>query len=133
MYCESDTLTVERNIIALCCARRVEILLGRTFSIQLGTTEGEKERFVAPKRHQIKHLDFFYFLIRDQGVGGSNPLSPTILLLSKYIFVSNLARRTADTSTPMFGAKRSEPSTIHSAIRCVLSNSYGFNPMRPQV
>ena len=30
-----------------------------------------------PKRHQIKHLDLDLPLVREQGVGGSNPLSPT--------------------------------------------------------
>jgi hypothetical protein len=30
-----------------------------------------------PKRHPIKALGVFAFMVRDQGVGGSNPLSPT--------------------------------------------------------
>jgi len=34
-------------------------------------------RCLAPKRHQHKHLDLDLFTFRDQGVGGSNPLSPT--------------------------------------------------------
>ena len=29
------------------------------------------------KRHQMRHLDVFYRLLRDQEVGGSNPLAPT--------------------------------------------------------
>jgi len=33
--------------------------------------------FLAPKRHRMKHLDFDLLLVRDQGVRGSNPLSPT--------------------------------------------------------
>ena len=47
-----------------------------------GTTRynwGEKKNgFLAPKRRQMKHLDCVLLLVRDQGVGGSNPLSPTI-------------------------------------------------------
>ena len=33
---------------------------------------------MAPKRRQMKRLDCDLLLVRDQGVGGSNPLSPTI-------------------------------------------------------
>jgi len=36
------------------------------------------------KRHQMKHLDFDLLLVRDQGVGGSNPLSPTIIFNSLH-------------------------------------------------
>ena len=47
----------------------------------LGTTSVQlcerKNGVVLPKRHQMKHLDFDLLLVRDQGVGGSNPLSPT--------------------------------------------------------
>jgi len=35
----------------------------------------ERMAFSCPKRHQVKHLEFFIFRVRDQGVGGSN-LSP---------------------------------------------------------
>ena len=31
------------------------------------------------KRHQMRHLDVLYRLLRDQEVGGSNPLAPTII------------------------------------------------------
>ena len=43
-------------------------------SVQMGE---RKSSLFVPKRHQIKHLDFDLPLVRDQGVGGSNPLSPT--------------------------------------------------------
>jgi len=44
-----------------------------------GVIEEEKEWYSeAPKRHQYKHLGFDPATFRDQGVGGSNPLSPTI-------------------------------------------------------
>jgi len=36
----------------------------------------------------MKHLDFDFLLVRDQGVGGSNPLSPTNVF--KYLQVSKL-------------------------------------------
>jgi hypothetical protein len=29
------------------------------------------------KRHQMRHLDVLYRLLRGQGVGGSNPFAPT--------------------------------------------------------
>ena len=32
------------------------------------------------KRHQMRHLDVFYRLLRDQEVDGSNPFAPTNLL-----------------------------------------------------
>ena len=31
------------------------------------------------KRHQMRHLDVLYRLLRDQEVDGSNPFAPTIL------------------------------------------------------
>ena len=33
-----------------------------------GTTERENKRRTAPKRHQIKHLEFYTFIARDQGL-----------------------------------------------------------------
>src|ERR1035437_4169541 len=46
----------------------------------IGTIDGRRKNgFPAPKRHQAKHLGFWSLPVRDQGVGGSNPLSPTIL------------------------------------------------------
>src|ERR1035437_4493532 len=45
----------------------------------IGTIDGRRKNgFPAPKRHQAKHLGFWSLPVRDQGVGGSNPLSPTI-------------------------------------------------------
>jgi hypothetical protein len=43
-----------------------------------GTTEREKKRYAAPQATPDKALGVFAFMVRDQGVGGSNPLSPTI-------------------------------------------------------
>ena len=37
------------------------------------------------KRHQTQHLWFFNGLLRDQGVGGSNPLAPTTLKILRLI------------------------------------------------
>jgi len=48
-----------------------------TTSVQL-SERNNGELF--PKRHQVKHFGFCTFIVRDQGVGGSNPLSPTIFL-----------------------------------------------------
>ena len=52
----------------------------------LGTTSVQlRERNsgqLVPKRHRMKHLDSDLLLVRDQRVGGSNPLSPTILHFS---------------------------------------------------
>ncbi len=51
--------------------------LGHRFRYNFGTTKAREEGLFVPKRHQMKHLDFDLPLVRDQGVGGSNPLSPT--------------------------------------------------------
>jgi len=45
-----------------------------TISVQLSE---RKSGTLLPTRHQTKHLRFCSFIVRDQGVGGSNPLSPT--------------------------------------------------------
>ena len=50
----------------------------------------------------MKHLDFDLLLVRDQGVGGSNPLSPTILSLDFSITYPTFAAR---------GTKHIEPKT----------------------
>ena len=56
-------------------------MVERAKFMKFGTTWVQlREResgFLAPKRHQMKHLDFDLLIVRDQGVGGSNPLSPT--------------------------------------------------------
>ena len=41
----------------------------------------------------MKHLDCVLLLVRDQGVGGSNPLSPTILSLDFSIAYPNAGAR----------------------------------------
>jgi hypothetical protein len=50
----------------------------------LGTTsvhlKVRESRSLVPKRHQIKHLDLDFHLVREQGAGGSSPLSPITLL-----------------------------------------------------
>ena len=45
--------------------------------------EERKSDLLAPKRHRMKHLDLDLPLVRDQGVGGSNPLSPTNFSLAR--------------------------------------------------
>jgi hypothetical protein len=44
-----------------------------------GTTEREKRRYAAPSATPDKALGVCSSIVRDQGVGGSNPLSPTNL------------------------------------------------------
>jgi hypothetical protein len=53
-----------------------------TVSVQLSE---RKTSILLPKRHQIKHLELLVFIVRDQGVGGSNPLSPTNLFKINYL------------------------------------------------
>jgi hypothetical protein len=48
-----------------------------TSSVQL---RERKSGVLVPKRHQNEALGFLTLIVRDQGVGGSNPLSPTNLL-----------------------------------------------------
>ena len=52
-----------------------------TNSVQL---RERKNGFLVPKRHRMKHLDFFEFLVGIQEVGGSNPLAPTHLSSTIY-------------------------------------------------
>jgi hypothetical protein len=52
---------------------------------KFGTTEREKNGPLLPQRHQMKALGVCSFIVRDQGVGGSNPLSPTNLSWNQSI------------------------------------------------
>src|SRR5437667_11569603 len=64
------------------------------------------------KRHQMRHLDVLYRLLRDQEVGGSNPLAPTTSFRA-----NNLQQRKVPT-TSWLCAKRSvvqmsSPNDLH--------------------
>src|ERR1700733_12846445 len=58
-----------------CNSRKWAAVFGTT-SVQLN--DG-KNGLLIPKRHQSRHLECSSFIFRDQGVGGSNPLSPSNL------------------------------------------------------
>jgi hypothetical protein len=52
---------------------------GQKVRYNFGTTEGEKEWFPGSYATPNEALGFFDCMFRDQEVGGSNPLAPTIL------------------------------------------------------
>ena len=67
----------------------------------IGTIDGRRKNgFPAPKRHQAKHLGFWSLPVRDQGVGGSNPLSPTILSILISITYKGHLQRTRFARSP---------------------------------
>jgi hypothetical protein len=60
----------------------------RALRFELGSIRDSKKSDTGPYVTPPKRLRIFEFLVRDQEVGGSNPLAPTISFRS-----SNLQRR----------------------------------------
>ena len=84
----SDTRPVAAVMIYYRKARSAH----QAFRYNFGTTSVQlrerKNGLLAPKRHQMKHLDFFDCIFRDQEVGGSNPLAPTNLFCNPTTYKS---------------------------------------------
>jgi hypothetical protein len=60
---------------------------------KLGSIKGSKKSGFSPYATPPKRLRIFEFLVRDQEVGGSNPLAPTTLLESAAYILGKSGER----------------------------------------
>jgi hypothetical protein len=60
-------------------------LVRHPLRFKLGSIKGSKKSGFSPYATPPKRVRIFEFLVRDQEVGGSNPLAPTTLISRSHI------------------------------------------------